>query len=66
MPFGLHSIILPLSYWYSSKSKVLGTLLILRFPIAVIVQARSGSLESEALLGIVDDTEEKSQKAQDP
>ena len=39
-----------------------GTLLILEFPIAVIVQARSGSLESEAMLGIVDDTEEKSQK----
>ena len=45
----LHSTILPLSYWYLSKSKV---------------QARSSSSESEAMLGIVDDTEEKSQKDQ--
>ena len=36
----------------------------LGFPIAVIVQARSGSSKSEAMLGIVDDTEEKSQKDQ--
>ena len=41
---------------------VAGFLQILRFLIAVIVQARSGSSESEAMLGIVDDTEEKSQK----
>ena len=49
-----------------SPSKVVFKLLllILRFPIAVIVQARSGSSESEAMLGIVDDTEEKSQKDQ--
>ena len=51
----------PLSYWYSSNSKVLEPcLLILGFPIPVIVQARSGSSESEAMLSIVDDTEEKS------
>ena len=38
-----------------------GTLLILGFPKAVIVQARSSSSESEAMQGIVDNTEEKSQ-----
>ena len=38
-----------------------GTLLILEFPIAVIVQARSTFVKSEAMLGIVE-TEEKSQK----
>ena len=46
----LHSIILPLSYWYSRKNKVL--------------EATLGSSESETMLGIVDDTEEKSQKDQ--
>ena len=39
-----------------------GTLLILGFPIAVIVPTRLGSSESEAMLGIVDNTEGKSQK----
>ena len=34
----------------------------LGFSIAIIVQARSGSSESEAMQGIVDNTEEKSQK----
>ena len=48
----------------SNQKQGAGTLLILGFPIAVIVQARSGSSESEAMLGIVDDTEEKSQKDQ--
>ena len=38
-----------------------GTLLILGFPIAVIVQARSIFVKSEAMLSIVE-TEEKSQK----
>ena len=37
-------------------------MLILGFPIAVIVQAISGSSESEAMQGIVNYTEEKSQK----
>ena len=46
-----------------TASKSSKPLLILGFPIAVIVQAISGS-ESEAMLGIVDDTEEKSQKDQ--
>ena len=39
-------------------------MLILGYPIAAIVQARSGSSESEAMLSIVDDTEKKSQKDQ--
>ena len=59
----------PLSEEKSQKHQVVTAsksskpLLILGFPIAVIVQAISGS-ESEAMLGIVDDTEEKSQKDQ--
>ena len=57
MNYFTHSILLPLSYWHSIKSKVL----IFGFPIAVIAQARSGSLESETMLGIGDDTEERSQ-----
>ena len=38
--------------------------MILGFPIAVIEQARSGSSESEVTRGIVDNSEEKSQKDQ--
>ena len=45
-------------------TKLRWTLLILGFPIAVIVQVRLGSSESEAMLGIVDYTEVKSQKDQ--
>ena len=50
--------------WFIKKHPISYKQLFYRTFVAVIVQAKSGYSESEAMLGIIDDTEEKSHKDQ--